>query len=217
MNTPKVHTIIKFGARSDLERLRNTGEVFLNTWGYFKCYESNDVQGDKHEGLVSIHQVANGIQLQIEVEGKFVPIQGLYGQIKYGVRASLLENINLFCVYAVTDESFHCLDDQRLKEFGDAALVMTDGDEFLARLRQKLNAEGFLHDSDLVKYVDLESHEGEMGPFGKLSSYSYQSELRILVHAKRSGPLKLLLGDISDISFLFSMDELRSRMRLDTE
>lgn len=217
MSIPRVHTIIKFGARSDLERLRNTGEVFLNTWGYFKHLESNKIQGDKHEGLTSIHQVANGIQLHIEVDGKFVPIQGIYGQIKFGVSASLLDNINLFCVHAVTDDSFQNLDDQRLKEFGDTALVMTDGDEFLARLRAKLNLEGFPHDSDLVKYVDIESHEGEMGPFRKLASYSYQSELRIIVHAKRNGPLKLWLGDISDISFLFSMAELKSRLRLDTE
>ena len=220
MSELKVHTLIKFGKRSDLERLLNQGEVYLNTWKHFKDSESNEVQGDEYEGLVAINQVANGSQLQIQVEEKFVPIQGLYGQIKFSAGTSQLENYNLYCMFAVTDESYQYLVDPRLKKFGDtepAALVMANADEFLARLRQKLDIEGFPHDCALVRYVDIESHEGDMGPFNKLTDYCYQSELRIIVHAKRKGPLKLWLGDISDISFLFSMDDLMSRLRLDTE
>lgn len=184
----------------------------MNTWGYFKRLEQNAVQGDQNEGLQAIFQVSRGTQLQVEVAGQYEPITGLFGQIH--ISRGDLEKHNLFCMFALTDDSFSFLDDSRFADFGDTAVLMTHGDEFLARLRGKLDCEKIPHKSELVLYVDQESHHGEMGPFRKLHPYHYQSEFRLLAHADRGGPLRIEIGDISDISIACPINELKSRLRL---
>lgn len=68
MTISAISTMIKIGQREHIMRLQTLGEVFLNTWGFFRRYELNAVQGDKHEGLVEIFQAANGHELHIMVD-----------------------------------------------------------------------------------------------------------------------------------------------------
>jgi hypothetical protein len=215
MEKPAVHGIVKIGKRQHLEALRSRGEVYLNTWGHFQRLEENLVQGDYDEGLSAILQVARGLQLHVEIDGKFEPIPGLFGQMRF--RRADVDEFNLFCMFGITDESFNHLNDPRLLEFGDTALLFLNGDEFLKRLRKAIDDLGMPHDSHLVSYVDREVHEGEMGPFRKLSPYSYQSELRFLVHSKSRQPLTLKVGCLEDISVLVPTGELTKKCRIISE
>lgn len=213
MTTYPVRSIIKIGHPDQVVRLQKQGEVFLNTWGYFRRCELNNVQGDKHEGLAEIYQVANGNKLYIKEGMDWVPIGGLRDQLKFF--AGCQEDFNLFCMFALTQESRKHLGHPDLLKFGSVALVMTDGDAFISRLTRKLDAEGIPHYYDLVEYVDKDVHEGQMGPFRKLLEFSYQSEWRVCAHARKGGPLKVLLGDQSDITVQIPTAELAQRIRFD--
>lgn len=212
MPLPAVHCIIKIGSSEHLERLRTEGEVYMNTWGFFKRFEENNVQGDRDEGLLGIEQVANGVELRVKINERFEPIKGLFGQVKF--ESPDLELYNLFCMFAVTDENYRYLDDPRLLKFGDTSVIMTSGDEFLSRTKKQLVAEGIEHGIGLVNYVSQATHHGKMGPLRKFLPYSYQSELRILAHAKRGGPYSVKIGDIRGISHICPTSELKSRLRL---
>lgn len=211
MTTPTVKAIFKIGQPDHIMRLQKYGEVFLNTWGFFRRYELNQVQGDKHEGLAEIYQVASGHQLHIQEGEDWIPIGGLTGQLKFF--AGDLESVNLYCMFALSEGSYHYLEHPSLLKFGDAALVMTDGDEFISRLTRKLDAEGIHHKRALVEYVKKEEHEGDMGPFRKLSEFKYQSEWRLIAHARKGQAITVTLGDLSDISVVVPTSELTLRLR----
>lgn len=213
MTTHSDHGIIKIGQPEHIMRLQKQGEVFLNTWGYFRRCELNNVQGDKHEGLVEIYQVANGHKLYIKEGEDWVPIGGLKDQLKFF--AGCQEDFNLFCMFALNQESRKYLGHPDLQKFGSAALVMTDGYAFISRLTRKLDAEGIPHQHGLVEYVEREDHEGEVGPFRKLSEFSYQSEWRVCARARKGGPVIVSLGDLSDISVMVPTSELVQQIRLD--
>ncbi len=213
MTTHSVHGIIKIGQAEHIMRLQKQGEVFLNTWGYFRRCELNNVQGDKHEGLTEIYQVEKGNKLYIKEGEDWVPIEGLKDQLKFF--AGRQEDLNLFCMFALTQESQKHLGHPDLLKFGNVALVMTDADAFISRLTCKLSVEGISHHHALVEYVEKNVHEGEMGPFRKLSEFSYQSEWRVCAHARKGGPFKVSLGDLSDISVLIPTSELTQRICFD--
>lgn len=171
------------------------------------------MQGDKHEGLAEINQVGNGNKVYIEEGEVWVPIGGLKDQLKFFAGGQ--DDFNLFCMFALTQESRKDLGHPDLLKFGSVALVMTDGDAFISRLTRKLDAERIPHHHDLVEYVEKNLHEGDMGPFRKLSEFSYQSEWRVCAHARKGGPIKVSLGDLSDICVLVPTSELIQRIRLE--
>lgn len=213
MTPHSVNAIIKIGQPEHIKSLQKQGEVYLNTWEYFRRHELNNAQGDKHEGLAEIFQVANGHKLYIKAGEEWLPIGGLKDQLKFF--AGNQGDFNLFCMFALMQESQQHLGHPDLLQFGTAALVMTDGDAFISRLTRKLDEEGIPHHQALAEYVEKDLHEGEMGPFRKLSEFSYQSEWRVCAHARKGGPIKLFLGDLSDISVLVPTSELTQRIRFD--
>lgn len=214
MTISTVHTIIKIGSQENIKRLQTLGEVYLNTWGFFRRYEINRVQGDPDEGLAAMYQASNGHQLHIQVGDEWVPIGGLAGQIKFS--PGNIDAFNIYSMLAVTDESYNYLNDHKLLEFGDTALIMTDGDEFISRLSEKLKNDGIPHQYGLVEYVETVEHEGDMGPFRKLSNYKYQSEWRLLAEVNIGSPITVSLGDLSGISCLIPASEMTARTRIET-
>ncbi len=148
----------------------------------------------------------------IRVDGDFQPIKHLTGQIKF--TSGKLEDFNLFCLFALTTESFSYLSDERIQGFGDSALTFLNGDEFLGRLRKRLKEEDLAFESALVEYVKKEEFHGKMGPFRKLETYSYQNEVRIFVQGNCSGPLKINIPSIEDISVIVPINDVTKHLRI---
>ena len=52
----------------------------------------------------------------------------------------------------------------------------------------------------MVEYFDAATHSGDTGPFRKPLQFAHQNEFRIAVRPGSREPLKLIIGDISDIT-----------------
>jgi hypothetical protein len=118
-----------------------------------------------------------------------------------------------FCMYALRTGHAQTLVDCRNFEFGDTCVVFVNGDEFIRRVRRAAEREGFKYVQDLITYVERD-YDGRMGPFRKFSTYSYQSEFRILLSTGRAAPVILDVGDLSDIALISPMRGLNDRIRL---
>ena len=215
MNSTDVLCLIKFGKKKDLKELVGKGIVYMNTWRCFQKIENDGARSDRHEGLIHLGQASMCSNVYITPKGGApIPIQGLVGQIR--VSNNEIDDYNLFCMFAMTEQSFRFLADEKLKKFGDCAAVFVKGDEFLAKLRTALKEKSWTFRDALVEYVDETQYSGKMGPFKKFSRFEWQSEFRVCVHTKHREPIKLKIGDLRDIVVLVPTAGIQSRLTMNT-
>lgn len=207
MNGQSVFSLIKFAERDHAEALR-AGKLYMNTWAHFRKLEGDDGRGDPLEGTLHLLQATQS-QVLVGDAHKAVPLQGLIGQVK--VSAGNADVYNIFCMFALTETSHEHLVGESIKRLGDYAAIVTNGDDFLRRVRHKLFECKLPFQHGLVSYVDVGRHHGPFGPFTKRDDLAYQSEFRILVQSGTRGPLVVEVGDLSDLIHVFPADELNWR------
>ncbi|WP_152983431.1 hypothetical protein [Stenotrophomonas chelatiphaga] len=177
------------------------GELYLNALTYFKKLEGDQLRGDGDEGVVSAHQVN---EVSVLYRGSWVPLP-VRGPVR--THDERFDNLNILCIYMLSgdpDVEF----DRRNEQFGSCAIIIRDLREFLSRVRiaaAKQNWEVF---PDPVKYVEEETYEGRMAPFRKFDHFSYQREYRIVFKTEAKGPCKLDIGDIRDITYCITSQEI---------
>jgi hypothetical protein len=118
-------------------------------------------------------------------------------------------------MYALRTPQGPQLVDELNFRFGDTFALLTDGDEFLRRVRRAGEQCGQELTYGLVGYVDERTYQGSMGVFRKRALFSYQSELRIAITPGADGPYKLHVGDLSDITISGRLAELNQLLRLE--
>lgn len=135
----------------------------------------------------------------------------------------------IFSMSAITDCLFSqnktwCFD-QRVRELGDQAVIVTNPHEFMRRINVAIQAESFLlaypgtngQASCLMKYIDYKDYNGSIGPFRKSNEYDFQNEWRLaLIDSRDNMPSYpdnyfLEVGDLTDISFAVDTDALIQR------
>ena len=110
--------------------------------------------------------------------------------------------------------------DSRVSGFGDSAIVIRDFNEFLIRFgRAIINMfEYSIEFADRINYFELYDNRQLIPLFEKVSSFSYQKELRLaLAQTVKvddsyrvlfvSDNIKLNIGDIRDIAYLIPIDD----------
>ncbi|MCX7087274.1 MAG: hypothetical protein NTV00_04375 [Methylococcales bacterium] len=133
----------------------------------------------------------------------------------------------LFCMSAITGElfsqgnSWHF--DSRVKGLGDKAIIFKNSCEFLHRINNAIQSEGFLQAypntggkcSGFVRYEDFDLYNGSIGPFVKSKTHDFQKEYRLAVIDSRNDidnypdALFLEVGDLTDIvALVVDTDEL---------
>ena len=100
------------------------------------------------------------------------------------------------CHLSVPNECFH--------EFGQYAVVITNVDQFLARVQHAARREGYQSEDRSVTYYDPSTFLGHISDrdaaFRKPKKFEYQKEFRIAFDAPPPGPLTLNVGGLHDIS-----------------
>lgn len=219
MERDPVLALMKFGAAKHVAELRLQGHLYMKSVGFFKDLEADAARGDKDEGLTYCRQAKNTV-LQVKQAGEWLNVEGINGPIL--IREGLAEIGNIFCMFAFrgghADAFFEGrstgpVDVDSLR-FGDSAVVFTDGDEFMRRVRDAAEREGLELRYDLVEYVDRATYAGPMGPFRKFAAFAHQSEFRILAKPEREPVRVLTLGSLEDISMTCPLRELTQRLRL---
>ena len=171
----------------------------------------HDQIGDPDEGLSYslIHDV------KVEVDG--VEIEEVIGPVR--LVDSTEYNPYIFCMYSLVFENIKTernTIDSRCLGFGDHAVVVKDRREFLKRLRLVFEKDCVSRlNGALVKYVNRESYNGEMGAFRKYDNYDYQLEYRYVWENSglNATAVTLKIGDLSDIAVLVPSEKLNSLIK----
>lgn len=196
-------TLCKIGQHQHIESLQRNGTVFLNTLDYFWGVEDGGLRGDSIDG---VDHMANGVHAEIRTpDGELIPANVTSWTLQ--TRTAEPEKINLFCMYAIRSEPNFPPVDSRVIEFGESTLVMTQPDEFMARIAAAARETGRSFDYDLVNYVPSD-FIGDTGLFTKTEPFTYQSEWRFAMYDGPGNPITLELGDLSDISTLIQSNQL---------
>jgi hypothetical protein len=199
---------LKFGNRQHIERLTR-GFLHMNTLGYFIKLEDCALRGDSHEGISNIFQ-GDGAVLHAEIEGQFKPVARVKGPIRHRSDKNL--NVNLFCMYALREGASVVCVNPRNFEFGDTFAIIENFEEFMKRVQAAVAGTGQTVQYAPVEYIDA-SYAGPVGIFRKVSSFSYQSELRLALLPGYGVRHELEVGDLSDIIRIGPSRDLR-RIRL---
>jgi hypothetical protein len=120
-------------------------------------------------------------------------------------------------MYALRESASDTFVDPGNLGFGDTFALLTDFDEFMRRVKAAVPGTGQDLRYDLVDYLDGTSYEGPVGIFKKLSDFSYQSEFRIGLFPGTGAPLRLQVGNLSDIVILGRLSELNDRLRVQVD
>lgn len=203
---PKI--LLKFGERRYMEEFRSKGRMRFGTFQYYRAYEDR-VRGDRAEGVDYYLQPH-----LISVTFGGVPLASADITAPVTTRPNSWNQMNLYCMYLLHPGSFPI--HPRNKEFGDAAVLFTHGEEFIRRFRKKLDEEGFKYSGRHVEYVPG-SHHGKLGPFRKLDDYAYQSEWRMVLNPGTGQTLFLDIGSLEDISDLVDIGYLNSKVEIREE
>lgn len=211
MNEDRVPPLFKFGRRKRIDELVLEGHVFTNPLSYFVALEADNARSDRYEGTLLWMQPEKA-RLSVEIGGEFREIPGICGPITY--RNEAASRVNVYCMYALRAHEGCEMIDSRNFQFGDTYARITDGEEFLRRVRRSAEVRGYQVTWGLVEYVERATHHGPTGVFTKTSSFSYQSEFRIAISPGNRGPLSLRLGDLSDIMRIGDLASVNEEIRL---
>ena len=208
-------------ARSDYIEQFSQGLLYMNPLKYFCEKETHSVRRDCHEGTSHLRQ-GDGAILKIKMipevakafnvpgDGQFKAIANIRGPIRF--QPDALQSVNVFCMYALRESAAGTLVDARNLGFGDSFALLKDFDEFMKRVKAAVSGTEQELGYTLVEYIDETSHEGPVGPFKKLSDFSYQSEFRIGLFPGTGAPFKLQVGDLSDIVIIGPSSDLKNRL-----
>jgi len=212
MHSNRLLGLFKFGNRQHIDEFVRDGHLFMNTLQFLRKREKKDLlRFDKDEGAIHCKQ-ADGATLSMKQNDAWLKIGTIRGPILTSDGSE--EYTNVFCMYAFMDNSVSEKIDPKNFCFGDTYAILTNGDEFLLRVKKAAEREGLTTRHTLVEYVNRSTYNGTMGVFRKFSEFAYQSEFRIAIVSNVSGPYSLRIGDLSDISLTGNLKELSDRIRI---
>jgi len=227
-----VSMLIKFGAKENLESLQK-GCLYMNNLLYFIGLEKessidSDGQGDMYEGQLIRHDVTVVLcdpdtqKTLAQMDAKMsatdfgyqrYPVFCMFTLDSRNLVAEKTEEGKLTKSYRFTEEQVAHI----LKNFGDHALMISNADEFICRVKNGFKANNIpAWITGLVQYYEpndfnylkdvFNDHFG--ATFWKRKKFAFQQEFRILALKKVDKFLQVDVGDIGDISTLLRTKEL---------
>lgn len=213
--TIKGTPLIKFQKADIIDKIVK-GSFYMNSMKVYRerYYQEYDEEiGDPAEGMLYVDE---GSFIVYKEEIEVHPLQN-----------STIPTVNsddyIFCMFGISRNDcfpFRFSDEQKKKwlEIYDTALLITDHDDFLKRINDAALSEGVEMKGGFVNYYDEKA--GEIIPwisavmkgldsvaFFKRKRYAYQQEFRFTAPKGEKDHFELNIGDISDISEVFSLKD----------
>ena len=192
------------------------GKLYLNRLSYFKKIEEEleANRNDGNEGVLGWFQPGKG---QFIINGYEIPQEDLSGPIS--VQLNSYNNLNVFCVHAAHSGEFQTLTQESLPAFkkhlqisdeclklGNYAVIIRNVGEFVLRIKQAVQRNGYIVSSKLVDYYNPKEFHGSFyendAVFKKRDEYKHQSEYRFCINTGTIGENAIILeiGNIRDIA-----------------
>ena len=199
--------LIKFHSAKIIESFQK-GKVYANRLGYYRKREEetgDSEVGDKYEAMLHVNEA----YIHFPDSGETVPLTD-------ELISTTHSEDYIFCLFGIypnlNNFSFTEQQKEKLLSFGDTALIITDSEEFIKRVKEASEKAGYKVKFGAVKYYDATYDNGNMivslmedmanVAFWKRDSYKYQQEGRFVFYSgdMTLDHLELDIGDISDIS-----------------
>ena len=203
---------IKIGKEKNINKLYELGQVHFRPTKYFREIEDiNQPQyfrKDKYEGTSSILKKG---RLELFKDG---------AKLAYSEKPELLirgENDEgyIFCFRSIFENqviigSRNKLPiDEKIKNFGDTALIIFNPKEFMSRLTNCLYTKFNNFKYHQVTYLKIEEQNYLYSIFCKPHHYEYQNEGRIFINKIESEEyINTEIGNLSDIAIKLPIDKL---------
>jgi len=171
----------------------------------FRIKDSNDQRFDGFEGAKSNYFFEKGI-LQVRDYGtdddwKTVNITNTHLNEFYNTA-----DIYSYSLYMITyedlKETSHYRIDSAMSKLGPWSLIIRNPTTFLDNVKAYLDSHEFDYFIAPISYHDNSKNRKDLTLFDKTDSYSHQKELRIIVKAKSTQPLKFNIGKLAEYSEL---------------
>lgn len=195
--------LIKIGVFEHMSALYEEGELYFNTFKYFRELEcSSDGRGDPNEYLS--YYGGNGTKVAIKRKG-----DKEYTQINdvqfVSMRNNQEEYSHLYCLSSInkswTYKNKLLISSKNFADGKNYAVIIHNFNEFAKRLKAKLVELKVRAKARYIDYVSRKEYNGEMGCFKKFEEYSYQNEYRIVACLKNdSVPQSIKIGSLKDIA-----------------
>jgi len=221
--------LLKFGSRCNLEKLQKGNIYMKNLQYYIDLENSSDDEdvGDKFDGLARLQDVKISMftvdsdefvtafqtpELTMDLGYKKAPVFCMFMFDHRNHTSERLNGDELTVRYDFSDEQR-----TKLQRFGDSVLLIKNGDEFVARMKQGFLDAGISFTRDFVNYYDgnILQHfqdihkDNSRIAFWKRNKYSYQQEYRFFAFdLEVEDNICVNIGDISDISQLESAETI---------
>ena len=193
--------LIKFSKKkSHLENLINSGEIFFNKVQDYA--ESNEPErGDSNEGAIWLE---NAQFMNIRADHSTLGTFNLKPQKNTSGKITQYDFYYLsHSLYAITSDVFSESDifqiSEKMKEFGEYALMIKQPYEFLNAIVSELKRQKIQYEIKPIEYQDL-SKEGkfDITPFVKDKEFSHQNEYRIIIENRDNKTKSIRIGSIAD-------------------
>lgn len=202
--------LLKFGAYEHMQKFYETGEMYFNTFDYFRHLEANgDGRADKDEYCFehySGEQIKNfRIKMRLKKEkNEMIIFEGGKDLKELTLYSSQQDYSHLYSLSFIDLEwsinNNFIIHPLNFAETKDYVVPILDSSEFLERVKNKLKNLNLNAKANYIEYVEKDSYSGEMGAFKKFSKYAYQNEYRIAVDFKSTTPEIIRIGSLSDIA-----------------
>lgn len=203
--------LIKIGEKEYMQELVEYGALFFQRLSIYQELEQKE-RGDPNENL---SQSLQPDKIKVTINNRILSDLAGPVQIRIGGESPLA-----YCMYSITSDHLGVQDgnyiDQRCFEFGNTAVVITDGTEFFNRIVEACKLSNLEIKGQLVEYVDFNSFHGEMGPFKKYEQwFKHQSEFRFILNSDiTEDSFKLKIGSIKDITQIQDVEELNKVIKI---
>ncbi len=204
-NEPTKRNIVlcKFGRREHLEQLRN-GLLYMQTLSYFAALEHDELRADPFEGTTFIAQPRDIGSIALQVPQLSLSTTIRPSDLAAPTTFSPKENAcNVFCMLAIdwpaSYPSSPSVDPLNV-QFGNSVVLISNGSEFLKRVRDAARAAGSELIAGFVRYNGPDSYTGPTGPFWKSSNFDYQREYRLVAVPGWNSAIKLQLDNLHDVT-----------------
>lgn len=206
------------------------GCIKLGSLKSYMEYEDSlgGMRGDQFEGL---SQWLHPDRTEIEIAGHKLNPDDIVGPVALQDSRTLEQHA--LCLYAITNGDWDQIPEGQVERFkaslaihrsnfglGQYCAVITNPQEFVARMETALREKCFGVARGLVEYFDEQEFHGSLDAdkvgFYKRSVYGNQSEYRFLVDSNvpADSPFWLDVGDLSDITMIMTPEEFNENLEV---
>jgi hypothetical protein len=211
METMYSYIFIKLSGAKFIDDMYQNEYLYFNKYSIFRDNNPGEkARYDPREGNLTNVQ-ARDLELAININGRKLKLgMGVNSGAQFyeHLEDTPLISCSLFSAL-LTDGTNNIQVDERMREFGDKALVILNCIEFWNMLDEALINNEEWYKRDFLELYDPKLHNGKLSYFHKDVAYEYLNEYRIMKHVDNAVPTKVYLPGLKSISVVANFDDIK--------